>query len=361
MCRTHGRVLIIGALFALILPGLIPMFLMAPTSDVMTAELSGSGLSIGSHAITSREVAEINSTIGIRQDGKEYNALIDGFGTGPAPPLSKELVLMAGTASATGSVTATGLTTSSVTGHVNMTAEVGTICVETVGGSKTAASPASLNSTISAVKVSATVPGAPCGGSAVGSDGVIHLSWSRSNDGGSAITGYRVYRSTAPGSEKLLVTVGTRTEYSNTGLTNGRTYYYRLSAVNAMGEGCLGPEISGTPSIAYAVLQAFTLTAKPANGYVQLTWTVPSLSTPLVSYDIMSTESGIERTIATVPGTKTSYHDEDVVIGKDYTYRILAHSAFCSTSTRSVSVHMSPASAGENTLNMGQPAGGELP
>jgi hypothetical protein len=270
---------------------------------------------------------------------------------------------MAGTASATDGQTTNGLTTTAaVTGHVDMTAVVGTIYVDTVGGSRAAASSASIDSTSSLVKPPATVPGAPCGGSAVGSDGIIHLSWSPSNDGGSAITGYKVYRSTASGSEKLLLTVGTRTAYSNTGLTNGKTYYYRLSAVNAVGEGALGPEISGTPSIASAVLHAFSLTAKPVNGYVQLTWTVPSLSAPLVSFDIMRTESGAERMIATVPGTKLSYHDEGVAIGKDYTYRIVAYSSFCSTSALSVSVHMTSASAGDNVnLNMGQPAGGELP
>jgi hypothetical protein len=250
----------------------------------------------------------------------------------------------------------------SVTGRVNMTVEVGTIYVDTVAGSKAAVSSASVNSTTSDEKGPVAVPGAPCGGSAVGSDRVVHLSWSPSNDRGSAITGYKLYRSTAPGSEKLLVTVGTRTAYSNTGLTNGKTYYYRLSAVNAVGEGPLGPEISGTPSVASAFLRTFSLTAKPVNGYVQLIWTVPSFSTPLVSFDIMRTESGIEKTVATVPGTKLSYHDESVVIGKDYIYRIMAHSAFCSTSTRTVSVHMVSAPAGEKvTLNIGQPAGGELP
>ncbi len=361
MCRTHERVLIIGALFVFILPGLIPMFLMAPTSDVTTTEPIG-GLSIGSHLMTSREVAEINSTIGIRQAGKDFNSLIDGFGIGPAPQTSPGLG-MAGTASATDMRTMNGpTTTAAVTSHVDMTAVVGTIYVDTVGGSRAAASSVSINSTSLSAKGPATVPGAPCAGSAVGSDGIIHLSWSPSDDGGSTITGYNVYRSTSTGSEKLLLTVGTRTTYSNTGLTNGKTYYYRLSAVNVVGEGALGPEISGTPSIATAVLHAFSLTAKPVNGYVQLTWTVPSLSAPLVSFDIMRTESGKERTIATVPGTKLSYHDENVAIGKDYTYRIVAHSAFCSTSTHSVSVRMTSASAGDNVnLNMGQPANGALP
>lgn len=113
MCRTYGRVLAIGALFALILPGLIPMFLMAPTSDVMTAETVGSGLSISSHLMTSREAAEINSTIGIRQDSKDHNTLIDGFGTGLAPLTSQQLTGLVGNAIITDSVVPVGLGASS--------------------------------------------------------------------------------------------------------------------------------------------------------------------------------------------------------------------------------------------------------
>jgi hypothetical protein len=363
MCRTHGRVLVIGALFALILTGLIPMFLMAPTSDVMTAEPVGSSLSIGSRLSTSREVAEINSAIGIRQDGKDYNTLIDGFGTGLAPPSSQQLVEAAGTAPAANSVTPTGLiATASVTSHSDEKEVVGATGIYSVRALNAAASSASSNSISLAVKGSATVPGAPSGGSAVGSDCAIHLSWSSSTDGGSAITGYKVYRSTVPGSEKLLVTVGTTTSYSNTGLTNGKTYYYRLSAVNAAGEGCLGPEISGMPSVTSALPRPFSLTATPVSGYVQLSWTGPALTTTWVSFDIMRTESGIERTIATVPGTMITYHDQTAVPGKDYTYRIVARSAFCSTSTPSAYVHVTSASAGEKvTLNLGQPAGGQLP
>lgn len=263
----------------------------------------------------------------------------------------------------TNSVTPTGFSaTDSDSGHSDLTTMVGTTLVDDLISLGAAASSASSYSISLVVKGSATVPESPSAGTAVGSDGKIHLTWSSPKDGGSAITGYKVYRSIASGSEKLLVTIGTDTAYSNTGLTNGKTYYYRLSAFNAVGEGCLGPEISGTPSATPALPRTFSLTAKPLSGYVQLTWTVPSLTTPWASFDIMRTESGIERKIATVQGTETSYHDQTAESGKDYTYRILAHRAFGSSSTPSVSVHVTSASAGGKvTMNMGQPAGGQLP
>ena len=91
----------------------------------------------------------------------------------------------------------------------------------------------------------ATVPGAVTGltATATGASGVIKLTWTAPSNGGSAITGYKIYQSTVSGSETLLATIGPVTSYTNTGLTNGVTYYYKVSAVNAIGEGVQSAEV----------------------------------------------------------------------------------------------------------------------
>ena len=97
------------------------------------------------------------------------------------------------------------------------------------------------------VDPSAGVPAMPTLTSATGSAGSVALQWSAPvSDGGSAITGYNVYRGTTSGGETLFSQVGNVTSYTDTSVTNGTTYYYEVSAVNGVGEGGLSGELSAT-------------------------------------------------------------------------------------------------------------------
>ena len=86
-----------------------------------------------------------------------------------------------------------------------------------------------------------TKPGAPTGLTATASGQTqIDLSWSApSDDGGAAITGYRIEVSTDGSSWSDLVanTNSTATSYSHSGLTAGSTRHYRVSAINSEGTG----------------------------------------------------------------------------------------------------------------------------
>lgn len=82
-----------------------------------------------------------------------------------------------------------------------------------------------------------TAPGAPRL-TATRNGPVSTLTWSQSEDGGSAITGYKVYRS-AGGAEQLIATLGGNTvRYVDSSGDATTQYTYRVSATNAVGTSC---------------------------------------------------------------------------------------------------------------------------
>ena len=87
----------------------------------------------------------------------------------------------------------------------------------------------------------ATVPGAATGLSATSAgQSRIDLSWiAPSNDGGAAVTGYRIEVSPdgQTWSDLVADTGSTGTTYSHTGLSPGTTRYYRVLAINSVGTG----------------------------------------------------------------------------------------------------------------------------
>ncbi|MFA5861417.1 MAG: fibronectin type III domain-containing protein, partial [Candidatus Thermoplasmatota archaeon] len=93
----------------------------------------------------------------------------------------------------------------------------------------------------------ATVPAAPTLGASAGTQSAV-LSWSAPANGGSAITGYKLYRATASGAETLYMTLGVLSTFTDSNLTAGTTYYYQLSATNAIGEGTRSAEAKATPA-----------------------------------------------------------------------------------------------------------------
>jgi chitin-binding protein len=93
-------------------------------------------------------------------------------------------------------------------------------------------------------RVPGAVPVAPTGVAAAAGNAQIQLSWNAT----AAATGYNVKRSTTNGGPYANVaTAVSGTTFTNTGLTNGTTYYYVVTAVNASGEGPLSTQVSATP------------------------------------------------------------------------------------------------------------------
>ena len=88
-----------------------------------------------------------------------------------------------------------------------------------------------------------SAPAAPTGLTASAGNAQVSLTWTAS----SGASSYNLYRSTTSGTEQLVVAGITGTSYTNTGLTNGSTYYYEVTAVNGNGEIALSNVVSATP------------------------------------------------------------------------------------------------------------------
>ena len=110
-------------------------------------------------------------------------------------------------------------------------------------------------------------PATPTGLAATPSNHQVSLTWNTATTASS----YNVKRSTTSGGPYTRVANATVSNDTDTGLANGTTYYYVVSAVNANGESANSREVSGTPNIPPPGVPT-GLTATAANLQVALAW-----------------------------------------------------------------------------------------
>jgi hypothetical protein len=90
---------------------------------------------------------------------------------------------------------------------------------------------------------SGTPPAAPTGVTATSGNAQVSLSWTAS----AGASSYHVRRSTTSGSGYVQIAAPTITSYTDTGLVNGMTYYYVVSALNTAGESPNSTQVSAVP------------------------------------------------------------------------------------------------------------------
>jgi hypothetical protein len=91
-----------------------------------------------------------------------------------------------------------------------------------------------------------TAPSAPQSlAGSVGGQGIA-LQWSNpASNGGSAVTAFRIYRGTVSGGETFLVSVGpAATSYTDKAVGKKTRYFYRVTAVNVLGESVPSNEVT---------------------------------------------------------------------------------------------------------------------
>lgn len=138
-------------------------------------------------------------------------------------------------------------TTTTVTGLTNGTAYTFTVAATNsvgTGSSSTASAPVT--------PVPATVPGQVTGVSAVARNASVDLSWTAPLDGGATITAYTVTPSVGgvPQAPVAISGIPPVTASTITGLTNGVTYTFTVTAANVVGTGASSPPSAAvTPSV----------------------------------------------------------------------------------------------------------------
>src|SRR5207245_1793192 len=136
------------------------------------------------------------------------------------------------------------------------------------------------SNTASATTIAATAPSPPTGLTATAvSSSQINLSWTvPSDNGGSAITRYKIENSTDGGTTWSTIvsnTASTGTTYSNTGLVHSTTYTYRVSAINSAGTSSPSDTASDkTFDVVPTAPTGLTATAV-SSSQINLSWAAP--------------------------------------------------------------------------------------
>src|SRR5205807_284987 len=162
----------------------------------------------------------------------------------------------------------------------------------------------------------------------VAADGQVTLTWDPpSDDGGAPILLYTIYRGKSSGGESFLITVPLVTTYIDRAVPNDLTYYYQVSATNAIGEGPRSSEVSVTPATPPGAPQG--LSATPGDATVSLTCSppVPNGGSPITNYKIYRGNSSGGESFHIETGNVLAYSDTGLSNGVTYFYKVSAVNA----------------------------------
>jgi hypothetical protein len=244
------------------------------------------------------------------------------------------------TTTITGSPPATSAT---ITGLTNGTAYTFTVTATNAIGT----GPASTAS--SAVTPTApTAPAAPTGVSATAGNGTATVNWTAPANGGSPITSYTItpYIGTTAQLPTTIFGSPPATSTTITGLTNGTTYTFAVTATNAIGTGPPSSSSNAvTPTGPTAPAAPTGVSATAGNGTATVNWTAPANGgSPLTSYTITPYIGSTAQSTTTITGNPpaTSATITGLTNGTAYTFTVTAANAIGSGPPSSSSNSVTP-------------------
>ena len=209
-----------------------------------------------------------------------------------------------------------------------------TFQVRALRGTAPDETPSDASNEVTVTLSAATVPpGAPTNVIATPGNAQVTLSWSApASDGGAAISRYEYKQETTRGGNlgRWTTTGGTGTSYTVAGLTNGTTYYFRVRAVNRVGDGPASVEASTTPALTAIDTTLRTLTVSPGT-------LTPAFTAAVRSYTVTVGSSVSEVTVAAAPTKSTATR---TITPADANPTAAGHQVAVSTGTASIRVRV---------------------
>jgi hypothetical protein len=180
-----------------------------------------------------------------------------------------------------------------------------------------------------------SAPSAPTNVSAVRGDGQATVSWSAAADNGSTITGYTA--TSSPGG-KTCTTTGAL-QCTVTGLSNGTSYTFTVTATNGVGP---GPASSPSTAVVPAGLPGAPtgVSATAGNTSALVSWTAPSSNgSAITGYTATSSPGGKTCSTTSTPQCTVS----GLTNGTSYTFTVTASNGVGTGSASSPSTAVVPA------------------
>jgi PQQ-like domain len=152
----------------------------------------------------------------------------------------------------------------------------------------------------------------------------IKLNWSKQ----AGVSGYEIWRSTSSTGTytKIKTLTATTTTYTNTGLTTGKAYYYKISSYykNTLGT-IVYSKLSASPKGAVPKLTTPVLTTTAGTDKIKLSWKAVAGASGYRIYKKTSATSAYYRAKTIYSGSTTTWTNYGLTTGKTYYYKIVAY------------------------------------